>query len=309
MRYASILAISTVLMLLGCASRKPSSADEYFAVASEHLSNGAYSMAVEQFRELLDQYPFSEHSEEAELKIAQALYMDGSCPEAIAAFTDFQRRHPTSPHLPLVGFLIGQCHEQRMRPPDRDQSASRSAHAYYLALTQQYPDSPFADLARQQLLHCRESLAQHELVVASYYRRHGNLKAMEFRLLDLVNNFNDTDIAANALYQLGDFYREQEERDRASLAFAAVIRHHPDNLIARRAERALADLGEPDDLPRGDPLVVLRAQAGRSRSVALAQPTETDETALQKRRVAPGASIGGLPGDSGPFGGGGFGGY
>ena len=129
------------------------------------------TLAIDEYHELLDQYPFSEHNEEAELKIAHAQYLSGNYPEAVVALTDFQRRHPTSPHLPLVGYYLGMCYVQQMGTIDRDQTAARNAQTYFQTVAQQYPDSPFADLARQQLARCQESLAAHEFYVAKFYDR------------------------------------------------------------------------------------------------------------------------------------------
>jgi outer membrane protein assembly factor BamD len=289
------------LLAAGCGSKKPLSAEEYFALASGNLREGAYNVAAEQYRELLDQYPFSQYSQEAELKIAHAQFLDGRCPEAVAALTDFQRRHPTSPSLPFVGYLLGRCYELQMKPPDRDQSASQNAYAYYTAVVQQYPDSPFADLARQRLQHCREVMAEHEMIVANFYDSHDNRKAAETRLLDLVNQFNDTDVAGDALYALGNLYRREGEPDKAVLAYAAVTRDHPDNGIAKKAERALDRLATKDDLPPGDPLVALIAQTGRSRTLSIAKVTELPEPAPARGGGLPPTGFG-LPQSSGPFG-------
>jgi outer membrane protein assembly factor BamD (BamD/ComL family) len=75
-----------------------------------------------------------------------------------------------------------------MRTADRDQSASQNAHAYYQALIQQHPTSPYAVLARS-LAHARETLATHELDVADYYERYDRTHAVEIRILDLVNRY------------------------------------------------------------------------------------------------------------------------
>jgi outer membrane protein assembly factor BamD len=301
---AAVLLASTS----GCGPKKVLSAEEYFSQASNDLHDGAYQLAVEKYRELLDQHPFSEYSEEAELRIAQAHYLNRSCPEAIASFTDFQRRHPTSPYLPFVQFLLGQCYEQQMRPPDRDQSSSQNAHAYYLALTQQYPDSPFADLARERLERCRDNMAKHELLISDYYRQRGNLRAAEYRLLDLVTRFSETDVAGDALYQLGSIYRDLGEQEQALLAFASVTRHHANNQVAKQAEEAISDMQPKEgELPEGDPLIALQARTGRSRPLALNQVVDTPDT-TRRGSSSPGfgPAIGGLPGQSGPFGGRGY---
>lgn len=295
---------ATVLAVLaaGCSAKKEISAEESYATASENMRLGSYTQAVEGYKALLDEHPFSEHSEEAELLIGVAQYKDNACPEASASLTDFQRRHPTSPYLPMVGYLLGQCAELQMRTPDRDQSASQNAHAYYQALIQQYPTSPYALLARDRLAHTRETLATSELDVAQYYARHDNERAAEIRLLDLVNRFPETDVAGEALLELGELYERQGDLDKAVLAYTGVTYHHPDHEAARTAEQALDRLEKTNPPPSGDPLVLLRAETGRTRDLAITQAAP--KTAAQGSRGGPSpAGTGfGLPGASGPFG-------
>lgn len=297
-----VLAFVLLCSSFGCAAKKELSAEQYYGKAAYEFRNGAYTVAIQNYRELLDQHPFSEYTEDAELKIGQAHYLNGACPEAIAAFGDFQRRHPTSPNLPLVGYLIGRCYERQMRPPDRDQSAAQNAHAYYLAVTQQYPGTPFADLAQERMGHCRDSLARHEMLIADFYASYDNHQAAEFRLLDLVNRFNDTDVAGDALFDLGTLYEELGANERAALAFEAVTRYHPENNVARKAEKALAQLETTESLPSGDPLAALRQKAGRSRALALSEVVD-----LPDKPSRPGfGGFGGIPGGGGPFGGRGY---
>lgn len=152
-RHCSLL---LCLVVVGCAGKKHLTADEYFHQANDNFRQGAYALSIEEFHELLDQYPFSQYNEEAELKVAHAQYLAGSYPEAVVALTDFQRRHPTSPHLPFVGYYLGLCYVEQMRTTDRDQTAAQNAQSYFATVVNQYPDSPFAELAREQLAHCRE---------------------------------------------------------------------------------------------------------------------------------------------------------
>src|SRR5215510_6572067 len=100
MHRRTVVCLIGLLAVTGSAAKKPGSANEYFKLPSSNFREWSNTQAVDNYRNLLDEYPFSEYSEEAELKIGVAHYKNGSCPEATAAFTDFQRRHPTSPHLP-----------------------------------------------------------------------------------------------------------------------------------------------------------------------------------------------------------------
>src|SRR5262245_52969188 len=103
----NVLLWISIAAVAGCATKKSRTAEQYFKDANENFRTGALPVAIESYHELLDQYPFSEYSEEAELKIAHAHYLNGNYAEAIVALTDFQRRHPTSSHLPFVGYYLG----------------------------------------------------------------------------------------------------------------------------------------------------------------------------------------------------------
>lgn len=280
-------AVALIAMISGCGGKQPQSAEEYYEVANREFRNGSYPLAIENYRGLLDQYPFSELAEDAEFKIAHAHFQNGSCPEAIAGFSDFQRRHPTSPHLPLVGYLIGLCHERQMKSPNRDQSASQSAHAFYQAVVNQYPESPFADLAGDRLLSTREHLAEHELNIAAFYRKMGNEKAAEIRLIDLIKRYNDTDQAAEALYDLADIYENGEQPDKAALAYAGLLYHHGDHNLAEPAGEELAELvKDPSERPAGDPVAALLARSGRFRDL---QAPVADEPAAPITTTVDGA--------------------
>jgi outer membrane protein assembly factor BamD len=273
MKKTCILLLSAVLAAAGCAAKKPHlTADQHFKQASESFRTGALTLAVDEFHELLDQYPFSEYNEEAELKIAHSHYLMGNFAEAIVALTDFQRRHPTSPHLPFVGYCLGMCYARQVRTIDRDQSAAQNAQSYFITVSNQYPDSPFAELAHEELGRCRKNLADHDLYIAQFYATRGNNKAAEIRLLELASRYGDTDTSAVGLLQLAKLYRRNNREDNAALAYQALTQLHPRSAQAASARRALgqlaaADPPAPADSPAtADPLDQLFAANGRHRT-------------------------------------------
>ena len=285
---ASILALA---VLAGCAAKKHLSADEYFKEATERYRSGALTVAIDNYHELLDQYPFSEYNEEAELKIAHAHYLAGNYAEAIVALTDFQRRHPTSAQLPFVGYTLGMCYVQQMGTADRDQTAARSASNYFLTVSQQYPDSPFSELARIELGRCRERLGEHELYVANFYRKRGNRPAAKVRLLTLASRYEETAASADGLLRLANICREDNENEQAILAYQAITKSHPTSEYAATAREALAKLDADTD-PAGNPVDILLAANGRRRSE---ESTETVQVpGLDATRTARGPT-GGAP--------------
>jgi outer membrane protein assembly factor BamD len=259
-------AVAFALSLLGCSHKKTYTAEQYFHEASRNFRDGAYYIALEQYRDLIDQFPFSQFNEEAELRIAHADYLSGNYSEAIVAFTDFQRRHPTSPNLPFVGYYLGMCYAKQVGTIDRDQGAAQNAQNVFLTVIQQYPDSPFANLAREEVARCRRNLAEHELYIARYYAKRHNNRAAEVRLLTLASRYGDTEAAADGLLRLAAMYRRDKRDDQAMLAYLAIEQKQPHSVQAGMARRALEQLAGSEERPEaGDPLDMLLAANGRQR--------------------------------------------
>jgi hypothetical protein len=164
------------------------------------------------------------------------------------------------------------CYVRQMGTIDRDQTAARNAQTYFQTVVQQYPDSPFADLAREQLGHCQESLAGHEFYVAKFYDRRGNAKAAEIRLLMLASRYGETDVAIEGLLQLAKLYRAQQEDAHAVLAYRALTQLHPRAPEVATANRALEQLADADPPTTGDPIDRLLAANGRQRSSGTFEP-------------------------------------
>ncbi len=305
----SLLIATTLPLSPGCAGKQRLSAKEYFKQATAHFREGALTTSVDEYREMLDQHPFSEFNEEAELRIAHAQYLDGNYAEAIVTLTDFQRRHPTSPELPFVGYVLGMCYAKQMGTIDRDQTAARNAEAYFVTVSQQYAESPFAELAREQLARCRDSLAAHEVYVAQFYGHEGNDKAEEIRLLTMAAHYGESPVAADGLLQLAQLYNRQDEPANAALAYQALEELHPDAPQARTARDALAQLYADGDAPPSDPLDRLLAANGRQRSSGPLEIVKVPGLEPADARPRPsGAGAGpGIFAPTDPFGGGAFG--
>lgn len=250
-----LLAVAA-LQLAACSATRQLSADETFTAANENFEDGAYDAAIEGYKDLLDRHPFSEHATEAETRIARAYYLLGRHAEAIAAFSDFERMHPTSPDVPLVTYYLGMSYLKQMRPSDRDQSASQNAHAYFRAVIDRYPGTEWAQRSELRLRECEEVLAQHELYVIRYYLRHRMLAAAESRYRGLLEAYPHTEAAARALLRFGREYEKRERYRPASLSLRVLIETHPDNPLVGEATTLLTriDPKAPSARSGEDPL-------------------------------------------------------
>lgn len=265
-------------LVLGCSAKKPIiPPDKLWSEGNNAFQDEAYDLAVERYKTLLDQHPFDANAEEAELKIAQSYYLIRRYPEAIAAFGDFERMHPTSPNLPLVEYHLGLSYLSQASTDDRDQQSHTNAVLYFRNIIDRFPNSPWAEKARLRLRECREGLAGHEADITGYYLKQGNLKAAESRLRALLVDYPETDATARTLYRFAGIYAQRHEDEGATLALATLARHHPDDPLGREARKRLESA--PDRLDGPDPLPLLMAHLDRMRDEAGRQKLPTTVSA------------------------------
>jgi outer membrane protein assembly factor BamD len=270
-RRAWLLALLAATFAVGCAGKRQVVPPErLWSEATEAFEEEAWELAIERYKALLDQHPFDAKAEEAELRIGQAYYLARRYPEAIAAFGDFERMHPTSPSLPLVEYHLGLSHLAQASTSDRDQQAYVNGLTYFRNVVDRFPTSPWADRARLRMRECREALAAHERAVAAYYLRQGNLKAAEARLRGLLTEYPDTEATAETLYAFAQEYARRDEPEGATLALATLAHHHAEGRLGRDARRRLGENGLPD-LDGRDPLPLLLGRIDRMRLEAVRQ--------------------------------------
>ncbi len=219
------VAPALALLALGtaaCGATPRLSADQYYSEGKTAFGEKNYEGAIHNYKDLLDQYPFDPHAEEAELTIAESQYKKHHYAEAIAAFNDFQRMHPMSPELAKVYYLLGKSFEKQMTTIDRDQQAADNAQGWYRVVVDRYPESEYAPKARRRMAQCRESMAEHDRYIARFYFKEKNLRAGENRVKSILEKFPDTVAATAALGDLAAAYERRGDTGAAEKVRAAV---------------------------------------------------------------------------------------
>lgn len=275
-----VLVASTIA---ACSTKQVPTAAELFSTANEAMDNEVYELAIDEYRRLLEEHPFSEYTEEAQLKVAHAQYLNGRYPEAIASFEDFQRMHPTNPNLPFAEYHIALSYMDQMGKRARDRKAAENAHYHFQSVIDRYPDSPYAVEAAQKRRECREVLASNELYIAEFYLSWDNPTGAEARLKQLLQTYPDTEVAAQGLATFGEHFRGRGDLPRAAMAYASLLEHYPQSPRMADARQALYALEERSVEAPDEPLLALLETLGRSTAPA-------DRTAADGRAAPDGDS-------------------
>jgi outer membrane protein assembly factor BamD len=177
--------------LLGRGAEDEGDAGDLMAQGAEDLAAGRYKDAVDAFQKVKDRYPYSKYAVVAELRMADALYLQEEYELAYAAYDEFEKLHPKHKDIPYVIYQKGTCNFNQVKSKDREQGHTLKAKEEYERLIKRFPREEYANKARKNLRECLIYLADHELFVADYYYRRGKYRAALGRYTYILNNYPD----------------------------------------------------------------------------------------------------------------------
>ena len=244
------IAVSFVLsLLLGCAGRGKEvrkiegDPEVLYKQALAEFNKKNYSGALKKFEELKSSFPDSPpYTHWAELKVGDCHFLKEDYVEAIAAYEEFKKTHPSHEDIPYVQFQIGMSYFNQMRTLDRDQAPTKKALSSFEYLVANYPPSLFTEKAKEKIGVCKKMLADHEFYVGVFYYKQERYRAAASRFEALLEKFpNDPDVD-NTLYFLGKSYLEFDQWEKAEAAFRKIITEYPKS-IHRAEAKAILEKG------------------------------------------------------------------
>ena len=196
-----------VLLVSGCAlfedsRRMEKTAEQLAAEGASAFMREDYKDAVKAYTDLKDWYPFSRYAILAELKIADAHFHLEQYEQAVIAYEQFEKMHPRNEAVPYVINQIALCWFNRIDTVDRDISPAKNALAQFKRLTEQFPDSEYAQKAPDLMNACIDKIAGHELYVAQFYMKTGQYQAAVKRFEHIVEFYPGTDHSQTALNRI-----------------------------------------------------------------------------------------------------------
>jgi outer membrane protein assembly factor BamD len=242
-RLAFVLAIA----LLGAACRKDGRLDEtetlpvdqLYAEAKALLEAGNYERSVRYYRRLVARFPFGKYTEQAELDTAYAQYKAGEPEEALSTINRFIRQYPTNKHVDYAYYLRGLINFNREvglleryvsnDSTRRDLGFARQSFQDFGELLKRFPDSRYAEDARQRMVYLRNGLAQGELNVAQYYFRREAYIAAQGRAKYIIENYQQTPQASEALAIMAESYKRLGQDKLAEDTIRVLQLNYPDH--------------------------------------------------------------------------------
>jgi outer membrane protein assembly factor BamD len=215
------------------------SAARLYSAAKERLDNKDYEQAIDYYEKLEARYPFGPHSQQAQLDIAYAYYKNDEAASAVAAAERFIKLHPRHPNVDYAYYIKGLANYvktgglvSRIVSKDyskRDTGAAMEAFRDFSELTRRFPNSKYAQDAAQRMLFLKNTLAMHEVHVASYYLSRGAYVAAANRARYVVENYQRTPAMPDALVILAKSYKAMQLPNLSEDALRVLELNYPDH--------------------------------------------------------------------------------
>jgi outer membrane protein assembly factor BamD len=166
------------------------------------VNSGKYSDAIKSFDEVDRQHPYSEWARKALVMSAFASYRKGDYTTAINSAKRYLTLYPGSPDAAYAEYIIGQSNYAKIPDVTRDQKTTKEAMVSMEEIVTRFPDSEYADDARQKIIMTRDQLAGKEMQVGRYYLERREYVAAVNRFKMVVTEYQDTRHVEEALERL-----------------------------------------------------------------------------------------------------------
>lgn len=237
---------ASVLLLLGVISCKTTpiselSQDDGISRIREEFKDENWSDVVSGVDEYKARYPYSKNNPEAELMQANAYYLSGKLPEAVAAYEDFARKNPIDSNVPFAYFRIAKSYDaQAPEEIDREQASAKKAITRYQYYIKNYPNAASIAEANERITVLTKRLADHETFIARFYWKKDLYSGALSRYLGIIKNYSQyADLKKEAIERASVCYEELAdilEEDPESDKYAVFKGAKPEDLRKKAEE-------------------------------------------------------------------------
>lgn len=226
-----VAASSALVLTSGCAGRGGKAKDTAFvardvdtlyAAAKDRLDSGDTKVAAALFDEVERQHPYSPWARRAQLMSAFSYYLAKDYTKSIQAAQRFLSIHPGNRDAPYAYYLISLSYYEQISDIDRDQKITTQALTAMNEVVRRYPTTRYAADARLKIDLINDHLAGKEMEIGRFYERSGRWLAASLRFRNVIETYQTTSHAPEALFRMVETSLVIGAQDEAK-KYAAVL--------------------------------------------------------------------------------------
>ncbi len=223
--------------------------DLLYAAGADRLDRRQWAQAVDYFREVERQHPYSEWSRRAILMTAYAHYQDDQYADAIGDADRFIQLYPGNSSAAYAYYLKAVCYFEQIMDVGRDQAATEQALKALTEVVRRFPRSEYASDARLKMDMVRDQLAGKEMTIGRFYEKQGDPVAAMGRFRSVIDRYQTTSHTPEALYRLVELDLTLGLMDEAKRNAAVLGANFPGSRWYQDAYKLMTARGLPSAQP------------------------------------------------------------
>jgi outer membrane protein assembly factor BamD len=230
----TVCLVAAMLMLSGCETpeqeveaiaEKNKTVETLYNAALTTFEEKKYKSAIDAFGEVERQHPYSEWAARAQVMAAYAAYRGGQFDDAVVILDRFVKLHPTHTSAPYAYYLTALCYYTQISDVGRDQKMTEKARSSLRDVVARFPETDYARDAKIKLDLTEDHLAGKEMEIGRYYLKRQDYPAAINRFKYVIDNYQTTSHAAEALHRMVESYLRLGVIEEAK-KYAAVLGHN-----------------------------------------------------------------------------------
>jgi outer membrane protein assembly factor BamD len=248
-----VAVLAFAVLLSGCSLLRPkktadttyaeSPVDQLYAAGAAKLDHHLWTEGISYFKEVERQHPYSEWSRRAIMMQAFAHYEANQYDDAIADANRFIELYPGNVSTSYAYYLKAECYFEQILDVGRDQAATSQALSAMRDVERRYPKTEYAQDARLKIDMINDQLAGKEMSVGRFYLRRGDTLAAIGRFKTVIDRYQTTSDAPEALYRLVEAYLTIGALDEARRNAAVLGYNFPGDIWYADAYKLMTERG------------------------------------------------------------------
>lgn len=197
--------------------------------AKDDIDSRRWKKAAEKFEEVERQYPYSQWASKAQMMAAYAHFKQEDYDDAIATCERYIKLYPAGKETPYAYYLIALSYYSQISDVGRNQEMTEKALQALKDVMGRYPESDYARDAKVKLDLTYDHLAGKEMEIGRYYLKRKEWAASINRFQHVVDHYQTTTHAPEALHRLVEIYTALGVKAEAQRNAAVLGHNYPDS--------------------------------------------------------------------------------
>ena len=195
-----------------------------FTQAMQLFDNQQYEQAINEFKNIERIYPLSNEAIQSQIMQGFINYILLDYDTAIFQFSRIINKYPSLKNIDYVYYMKALCFYEQISHEDLDGKFNDLALENLNQVIQRFPNSKYAKDSFQKKILVKSNIAAKHMSIARFYQKEKKYTAALNRYKVVINSFQETKFAPEALYRVSEIYlslgmKEESEKNAAVLGY------------------------------------------------------------------------------------------